>query len=128
MVGGEILTVFAVVVMAILLYCGIDLFSEKRQISNMIGALLLIVLGATFILMAVGLWLQVEITVIETGGKEYMAILTEDFSKIAGAVGFGTVGMAIITGGFSLIAGGKYEVKVSSTEPLRGIEIKKKED
>jgi hypothetical protein len=33
--------------------------------------------------------------------------------------------MAIITGGFSLIAGGKYEVKVSSTEPLTGVEIKK---
>lgn len=125
MVGGEILTIFTVVVLAVVIYCGVDLFSERKQISNMIGALLLIVLGATFILVAVGLWLQVEVTVITMGGKEYMAVLTEDFSKIAGAVGFGTVGMAIVTGGFSLISGGKYEVKVSSTEPIQGVEVKK---
>jgi len=120
-----IVGIFAVVVLATLVYAGIDLVSERKQISNMIGALLLILLGATFILMALGLWMQVAVQAITIGGKEYVAILTEDFSKILGAVGLGTAGMAIITGGFSLIAGGKYEVKVSSTEPLQGIEIKK---
>ena len=116
---------FALVIVGILAYCGIDLWSEKKQISNMIGALLLITLGTVFILIAVELWLQTAIQFVTVGGKEYIAILTEDFSKILGAVGLGTAGMAIITGGFSLIAGGKYEVKVSSTEPVQGIEIKK---
>jgi len=116
---------FALVVVGILVYCGIDLWSERKQISNMIGALLLIVLGTVFILIAIELWLQVAVQFISIGGKEYIAVLTEDFSKILGAVGLGTAGMAIITGGFSLIAGGKYEVKVSSTEPVQGIEIKK---
>ena len=116
---------FALVIVGILAYCGIDLWSEKKQISNMIGALLLITLGTVFILIAIELWLQTAIQFVTVGGKEYIAILTEDFSKILGAVGLGTAGMAIITGGFSLIAGGKYEVKVSSTEPVQGIEIKK---
>ena len=120
-----IVWLFALVVVGILAYCGIDLWSERKQISNMIGALLLIVLGTVFILIAIELWLQVAVQFISIGGKEYIAILTEDFSKILGAVGLGTAGMAIITGGFSLIAGGKYEVKVSSTEPVQGIEIKK---
>ena len=121
----EISWIFALVVLSILIYCGIDLWSERKQISNMIGALLLIVLGTVFILIAIELWLQVAVQFITIGGKEYIAVLTEDFSKILGAVGLGTAGMAIITGGFSLIAGGKYEVKVSSTEPVQGIEIKK---
>ena len=121
----EISCIFALVVLSIIVYCGIDLWSERKQISNMIGALLLIVLGTVFILIAIELWLQVAVQFISIGGKEYIAILTEDFSKILGAVGLGTAGMAIITGGFSLIAGGKYEVKVSSTEPVQGIEIKK---
>ena len=116
---------FALVIIGILAYCGIDLWSEKKQISNMIGALLLITLGTVFILIAVELWLQTAIQFVTVGGKEYIAILTEDFSKILGAVGLGTAGMAIITGGFSLIAGGKYEVKISSTEPVQGVEIKK---
>ena len=116
---------FGIVVLGILAYCGIDLWSEKKQISNMIGALLLITLGTVFILIAVELWLQTAIQFVTVGGKEYIAILTEDFSKILGAVGLGTAGMAIITGGFSLIAGGKYEVKISSTEPVQGVEIKK---
>ena len=121
----EISWIFALVVLSILIYCGIDLWSERKQISNMIGALLLIVLGTVFILIAIELWLQVAVQFVSIGGKEYIAILTEDFSKILGAVGLGTAGMAIITGGFSLIAGGKYEVKVSSTEAIKGIEIKK---
>jgi hypothetical protein len=121
----DMVWLFGIVVVAILAYCGVDLVSERKQISNMIGALLLVVLGTTFILMAIGLWMQIAVSVVTVGGKEYIAILTEDFSKILGAVGLGTAGMAIITGGFSLIAGGKYEVKVSSTEPLTGVEIKK---
>jgi hypothetical protein len=121
----DVVWLFGIVVVAILAYCGVDLVSERKQISNMIGALLLVVLGTTFILMAIGLWMQVAVQFVSIGGKEYIAILTEDFSKILGAVGLGTAGMAIITGGFSLIAGGKYEVKVSSTEPLSGVEIKK---
>ncbi len=116
---------FLITVTAIVVYAGIDLLSDKRQISNMIGALLLIVLGTVFTLIAVNLWLTVAIKSITIGGKEYIAILTDDFSKIIGAVGLGTAGIAIITGGFSLIAGGKYEVKISSTEPVKGIEIKK---
>ena len=116
---------FALVIVGILAYCGIDLWSERKQISNMIGALLLIVLGTVFILIAIELWLQTAIQFVTVGGREYIAILTEDFSKILGAVGLGTAGMAIITGGFSLIAGGKYEVKISSTEPVQGVEIKK---
>jgi len=120
-----IVWLFALVVIGILAYCGIDLWSERKQISNMIGALLLIVLGTVFILIAIELWLQVAVQFVSIGGKEYIAILTEDFSKILGAVGLGTAGMAIITGGFSLIAGGKYEVKISSTEAIKGVEIKK---
>ena len=121
----EISCIFALVVLSIIVYCGIDLWSERKQISNMIGALLLITLGTVFILIAIELWLQVAVQFISIGGKEYIAILTEDFSKILGAVGLGTAGMAIITGGFSLIAGGKYEVKISSTEAIKGVEIKK---
>jgi len=120
-----VMWLFAIVVLGILAYCGIDLWSERKQISNMIGALLLITLGTVFILFAIGLWMQVAVQLITVNGAKYIAILTEDFSKILGAVGLGTAGMAIITGGFSLIAGGKYEVKISSTEPVQGIEIKK---
>jgi len=117
------LMLFAVVALAILAYAGIDLLSEKKQISNMIAALLLIVLGVTFILTAVQLWLSVTMEVLSVGGKEYVAILTDDFSKLIGAVGLGTAGMAVITGGFSLISGGKYEVKVSSTSKVKGVKI-----
>jgi len=119
-----LLALFGLVVISILTYVGVDLLSERKQISNMIGALLLIVLGATFILTAVQLWLTVTTKMVSIGGKEYIAILTDDFSKILGAVGLGTAGMAIVTGGFSLISGGKYEVKVSSTSKVKGIEIK----
>jgi len=121
----EIMWLFTIVVLGILIYCGIDLWSERKQISNMIGALLLITLGTVFILIAIELWLQVAVQFVTLGGKEYIAILTEDFSKILGAVGLGTAGMAIITGGFSLITGGKYEVKISSSEAIKGVEIKK---
>ena len=120
-----ILWVFCLVVLGIIAYCGIDLWSRERQISNMIGALLLILLGTVFILIAIEIWVQVTVQFVTIGDKEFVAILTEDFSKILGAVGLGTAGMSIITGGFSLIAGGKYEVKISSTEPIEGIQIKK---
>jgi len=116
---------YCAAIIGILIYCGIDLWSERKQISNMIGALLLIVLGVTFILMAAELWMQVVIQYVAIGGQQYIAILTEDFSKILGAIGLGTAGMAIITGGFGLISGGKYELRVSSTEPVQGVEIKR---
>jgi uncharacterized membrane protein YwaF len=115
----------AAVVGAILLAAIIDLVKANIQISKMVAALLLIVLGAIFLLMAVQMGLSVMLVTANVGGKEIIGIYMDDFLKLLSAVGIGTAGMAIITGGFSLIAGGKYEINLSSTEPIQGIEIKK---
>jgi|Deesub1362A_J573_1020465.scaffolds.fasta_scaffold00761_10 uncharacterized membrane protein YwaF len=118
------LTLFMVVV-AILCSALYDLVKENRQISKMIAALLLITFGAVFLLFSMKLGLDVMFVVAEVNGKEVVGVYAEEFTKLISAVGIGTAGMAIITGGFSLIASGKYEVSISSTEPIRGIEVKK---
>ena len=125
MFENAILGLFGFVVLVIAVTSLIDLWDPKRQISNVIAALLLICLGSCFILMAIAIWFKIVLLTLTVGGKEIIGVYTEDLVKVLGAVGLGTAGMAIITGGFSLIVGGKYELKITSSEPIEGVEIKK---
>ena len=116
---------FILVVCAIVAVSVMDVMSNKIQISKMACALLLIALGCVFILTAVKIWITIAFITLKVGSKTIIGIYTEEFVKIISSLSIGTAGIAIITGGFSLIAGGKYEVTVSSTEPIKGIKFEK---
>jgi len=118
-----ILGAFCLVLIAIIIYTGLDLWYPSRQITNVIAALLLIALGCCFILMAIAIWYQVVILTLTYAGKDVIGIYTEDLTKVLGAIGLGTAGMSVITGGFSLIVSGKYELRITSTQPIKGFKI-----
>ena len=58
MFENAILGLFGFVVLVIAVTSLIDLWDPKRQISNVIAALLLICLGSCFILMAIAIWFK----------------------------------------------------------------------
>ena len=118
-------TLFVIVVCALVAVAIADVISTKIQISKMASALLLITLGCVFLLTAVQIWTSIAFITLKMGSKTILGIYTKEFTKLLSALSIGTAGIAIITGGFSLIAGGKYEVTLSSTEPLKGIKFEK---
>jgi len=119
------MVLFGIVTVAILTACLIDLVSPNRQINKMLAAMMLITFGATFLLYAVQLALSVAVMTATINGKEFIGVSVDDFMQLASAMGIGSAGMAIITGGFSLITSGKFETVISSSESISGIEIKK---
>lgn len=122
----EVMTfLFAIVTIGIIAACIIDLITPNRQINKMLAALMLITFGATFLLYAVQLALSVAVVTATVNGKEFIGVSVDDFMQLTSALGIGSAGMAIITGGFSLITSGKFETVISSSEPISGVEIKK---
>ena len=116
---------FAVVVGTVLAMAVVDLLSEKKQLSKTIVATCLILAGATMIMSALDIALTIALKTGVISGVEVVGISVDDIMKLFTAIGLSQVGLAIITGGFSLIVGGKYELSVSSTEPISGVDIKK---
>jgi hypothetical protein len=116
---------FAVVVGTVLAMAVVDLLSEKKQLSKTIVATCLILAGATMIMSALDIALTIALKTGVISGVEVVGISVDDIMKLFTAIGLSQVGLAIVTGGFSLIVGGKYELSVSSTEPISGVDIKK---
>jgi hypothetical protein len=116
---------FAVVVGTVLAMAVVDLLSEKKQLSKTIVATCSILAGATMIMSALDIALTIALKTGVISGVEVVGISVDDIMKLFTAIGLSQVGLAIVTGGFSLIVGGKYELSVSSTEPISGVDIKK---
>lgn len=121
----DIMLLFIVVVIAIIAYVGIDLWYPNRTMSNLMGGLLIILLGVCFILYAINIWFNIMAYVIQYGNKVYISILEKDFGKLITSGIILSIGNMLIGGGFTLITGGKYELKLTSSESISGIEIKK---
>jgi len=115
----------AIVVVAIVALVTLEVTVSRVKMSNTGTALILVTLGTMFVLEALQLWIALQLQVLQIGGRAYIAIFSEDFVKVVGAFSMGTIGMSLITGGLALISGGKYELRLSSTEPVSAIEIKR---
>ena len=70
----DITVLFIVVVIAIIAYVGIDLWYPNRTMSNLMGGLLIILLGVCFILYAINIWFNIMAYVIQYGNKVYISI------------------------------------------------------